>query len=67
MEDGKKGSGSTDGWRSMDTVPRDATTVLLWYGQDFLRIYALDAFHPDSKPTATAWMPLPNPPGGGHE
>lgn len=63
-----------DGWRSMDSAPRDGTRVLLWCGDaDFVVAYWEQYCSTGWKPVCggdpvrdwfdpQAWQPLPSPP-----
>jgi hypothetical protein len=48
-------------WQPIATLPRDGSTVLVWFGQPYLRI--MRTLRTDGgAASATHWMPLPEPP-----
>ncbi len=60
-----------NGWRSMDSAPKDGTRVLLWVesGCCFIGQYKDqdECFWAAFVVKPTAWQPLPGSPDGGNE
>ncbi len=64
----------TQGWRPIDTAPKDGTWVLVYledsslgvhvYPASFGRIAMIGHSFAFDMPKPTHWMPLPQPPGG---